>query len=74
MRPGDEIGILELFSSGIIFSGDFDERMGDDAVDADLNAAERRGTSPPRFPSWRPGAKAIDEDKVEEVLDVFRRS
>jgi len=73
MRFGDDMGMLELFSRGIMLSGDLDDRTGDDAVEADLNAVESRGTSA-RLPSWRPGAKAIDEDRVEEVLDVFRRS
>jgi hypothetical protein len=69
------MGILEVFSTGVgnMFIGDLADRMGDDAVDADLKTVDSRGMSA-RLPGGSTGARAMDDDKVEEVLDVFLRS
>ena len=69
------IGILEVFSIGVgsMFIGDLADRIGDEAVDADLKTVDSRGISA-RLPGGSTGAKAILDDKVEEVLDVFLRS
>jgi len=69
------MGILEVFSTGVgsMFIGDLADLMGDDAVDADLKTVDSRGISA-RVPGSSTGAKAIDDDSVEEVLDVFLRS